>query len=829
MLQDPSLRPWHSLIRSHGLNASIGLPLNLGSTTRIALFVYASEVDAFNDAERDHLERLAENLAFGVRTLRQQAALRESELNHRTLLEQAADVIVVTSPDGQLVFGNRAASELTGYSQQELLKLSIQDTYPVGEAEIGRKRLAEDPKATVVRFERMFRKKDNSCVPVEVAIARLENGNFQAFIRDISERRRSEKLLRDSETRFRQAIVDAPIPIILHAEDGEVLGISRVWTTLTGYAAKEIDTIDKWCALAYPDMEYRQRAICGIQKLFDLEHPVEEKGAFNIHTDDGRNLIWKFYTSRLDNLPDGRRVVISMAIDLTEQKKSEETLRKLFQAVEQTPTSILITDTDAVIEYVNPTFCKVTGYTREEVIGLNPSLLNSGKNDPSVHENLWKTITSGQNWTGEFRNRKKDGTLYWEHAVISPIKDETGCITHYLGVSEDITGKRQLEERFLRAQRLESIGTLASGIAHDLNNLLTPIIMTADMLREECAANADALSLIDTMERSAQRGADVVKQVLTFARGVSGERILLQPRHLVEDMIKIVRETFPRDIRIAQCIGKEIDTVTGDPTQLHQVLMNLSLNARDAMPQGGTLTYLVENVDLDEIYVANHPQSRPGRFIRIGVSDTGCGMSREVLDKCFEPFFTTKELGKGTGLGLPTSVGIVRSHEGFIEVDSEPGRGSHFYVFLPSTVLESTVKQSEPGAIQKWKGNGELILLVDDEQNIRNIVATTLGRSGYKVIEAADGAEGISLFHQNSDRIRAVVTDIMMPVMDGIALVRTLRQTHQNLPVIAATGLNTDNIEANLHALGVRHIISKPYSREELLQTLHEVLHTGAD
>ncbi|HSH93775.1 MAG TPA: response regulator, partial [Roseimicrobium sp.] len=207
----------------------------------------------------------------------------------------------------------------------------------------------------------------------------------------------------------------------------------------------------------------------------------------------------------------------------------------------------------------------------------------------------------------------------------------------------------------------------------------------------------------------------------------------------------------------------------------------------------------------------------------------GCGMSREVLDKCFEPFFTTKELGKGTGLGLPTSVGIVRSHEGFIEVDSEPGRGSHFYVFLPSTVLESTVKQSEPGAIQKWKGNGELILLVDDEQNIRNIVATTLGRSGYKVIEAADGAEGISLFHQNSDRIRAVVTDIMMPVMDGIALVRTLRQTHQNLPVIAATGLNTDNIEANLHALGVRHIISKPYSREELLQTLHEVLHTGAD
>lgn len=504
---------------------------------------------------------------------------------------------------------------------------------------------------------------------------------------------------------------------------------------------------------------------------------------------------------------------------IREQRRTDERLRKLSGAVEHGPSAIFITDTEGRIEYVNPKFTEITGYTADEVIGQTPCILKSGETSDAVYANLWKTIRAGHDWHGEFHNRRKDGKMVWESTSISPILDAAGAITHFVGVAEDITDRKSLEAQLRRAQRLEAIGTLATGLAHDLNNVLAPILMATPLLAEALAGTKYE-DIVSTIGQCAERGAGIVKQVITFAHGSEGQRVLVQVSHLMRDICKVATETFPRSIAIKNLAKSDLWPIMADATQVHQILLNLCINARDAMPDGGKLTMSAENLQIDENYASMIPEATLGSYLVLTVSDTGHGIPEGIREKIFDPFFTTKLMGRGTGLGLATVNGIVKNHQGFIRLDSESGRGTTFQVFLPAEEHGEAVAIMVPPTAAA-RGNGELILIVDDEVSILAATKMVLETAGYRVLLANDGVEALGIFAHEANEIALVLTDVAMPFMDGPALTRTLRHMDPYVRVIISTGHKT---RSDVEALAVNAFLAKPYDASTLLRAIHTVL-----
>ena len=369
---------------------------------------------------------------------------------------------------------------------------------------------------------------------------------------------------------------------------------------------------------------------------------------------------------------------------------------------------------------------------------------------------------------------------------------------------------------------MESIGTLAGGIAHDLNNILSPILMSVDMLQLN-RPDPETARWLSMIRENAERGADLIRQVLTFARGMSGERIPVQLKHIIKEIVSVLRETMPRSIEVKFDIEPELWVISADPTQIHQVLMNICINARDAMPAGGSITIKASNVIVDENYARMNIDAEPGRYVLLTISDTGTGMGPEVISRIFDPFFTTKEIGKGTGLGLSTTLTIIKSHGGFLNVYSEVKRGSRFSIYLPSNNDAQHHVESLP-EIKLPAGNGELILIVDDEENIRLVAEATLQKYGYRTMLAVDGTDALAIFAKHGDDISLVLTDMAMPYMDGTALIRALRKIDQNVRVIAMSGLASVDQTAELKEMNITHFLIKPYTAESLLNSVADVL-----
>jgi PAS domain S-box-containing protein len=507
---------------------------------------------------------------------------------------------------------------------------------------------------------------------------------------------------------------------------------------------------------------------------------------------------------------------VAIRTDITERKLGEERLREQAALLDLAPDAILLRDLDGRITFWNKSAERIYGWTSEEVLGqTDPGLF--GGNLEQLHKARKIALQNGE-WSGEFQQVTKGGTAIVVQSRWAVVPDERGEPNSFLVINTDITERRRLERQFLRAQRMESIGTLAGGIAHDLNNVLSPILMAVRLL-QEAHTDEKTVRLLGILQKSAEHGGELVKQVLEFARGVEGERIALQPKHVVQEAMKILRDTLPKSIEVRFSSSDNIDLIAGDPTQLHQVLMNLCVNARDAMPTGGTLTLAVNNDSIDENYARMNLEARPGRYVSIRVTDTGTGIPSQVLERIFEPFFTTKPAGKGTGLGLSTVLGIVRSHGGFISVYSEPGRGTEFRVYLPIAESHQPARD-QLSASNLPAGNGELILVVDDEPAIREITRSTLENYGYRAITAADGAEAVAMFAQNKDEVAAVLTDMAMPFMDGPATIRALRKIDPTLKIVASSGLTTN---ADLDGLAIDGFLSKPYTADRLLTTLAEL------
>jgi two-component system, cell cycle sensor histidine kinase and response regulator CckA len=412
------------------------------------------------------------------------------------------------------------------------------------------------------------------------------------------------------------------------------------------------------------------------------------------------------------------------------------------------------------------------------------------------------------------------GNIHWIAVKSSIFLDRDGYPTRTIGIHMDITEKKQLEAQFFRAQRLESLGTLASGIAHDLNNVLTPILSVAQLLPLRLPNLDDRTqNLLAILEASAHRGADLISQILSFAQGIEGKHVTIQPHHLLVDIQKIVEQTLPKSISIDRYIPADLWTVSGDMTQLHQVLMNLCVNARDAMPQGGTISIRAANLSIDRAFVRTHLDAQAGNYVEIVVADTGTGIAPQLLDRIFDPFFTTKEIGKGTGLGLSAVLGIIKSHGGFLDVQTQVDRGTQFHVYLPAS---NTPIQPHQDEAQLPAGEQQSILVVDDEKAIVELIKTTLETYNYRVLTANNGAEAIAIYHQHRDTIDVVLIDMMMPVMDGLTTVTAIHQLDPDLPIVAMSGINSVDSVARSKRFGCQYFLPKPYTTENLLQVVFD-------
>lgn len=498
-----------------------------------------------------------------------------------------------------------------------------------------------------------------------------------------------------------------------------------------------------------------------------------------------------------------------------ERKQNEQKIREQAALLDVATDAIFVQDLDGKILFWNKAAEHLYKWKKEEAIGKKASELWQEK-DLSKLQAALSILMKNRAWEGELQQITKTGQEITVESRWTLVKDFDNTTQCFLVVNTDITQKKLLESQFLRAQRLESIGTLASGIAHDLNNVLAPILMTAQLLESQLN-DERSKRLLPILISNAKRGANLVKQVLSFTRGMEGDRTLLQLKHIVREIQQVIRETFPKSIDVSTSIPPSLWTIYGDATQLHQVLMNLCVNARDAMPNGGTLTICAENFLVDENYARMHLDAKVGAYVAITVADTGVGIAPEIIDRIFEPFYTTKEFGKGTGLGLSTVLGIVKSHGGFVSVYSEIGKGSQFKVFLPAQQIPESLEEPEK---ELPTGNGELILVVDDEDSIRDITKTSLETHNYKAITASDGIEAIALYAEHRDEISVVLTDMLMPSMDGLTTIRTLKKINPNVKIIAVSGLaSTEKVNAAAD-IGVKAFLSKPYTAKQLLQTI---------
>jgi PAS domain S-box-containing protein len=525
---------------------------------------------------------------------------------------------------------------------------------------------------------------------------------------------------------------------------------------------------------------------------------------------------WLHASSRPHLQPDGQVVWDGVAIDITARREAEAQLRKLSAAVEQTPAVVVITDPQAKIEYVNPAFTRITGYTFEEVRGKNPDILKSGETPVEVYRDLWQTITAGREWRGILHNRRKDRTLFWERVVISAIRDPAGKTTSYVAVKEDITEQKALEDQLHQAQKMESVGRLAGGVAHDFNNMLMVISGYTDLILMQTESDDPRYPGLQEIRNAARRSANLTRQLLAFARKQTVSPVVLDMNETIEGMLKMLRRLIGEDIELAWLPGTGLWKVRIDPSQIDQLLANLAVNARDAIAGVGTVTIKTENLVLDALSCAHHQGCVPGEHVVLVVSDTGIGMGQEVLAHIFEPFFTTKEEGKGTGLGLATVYGIVKQNLGFVSVDSEPGRGTTFRIHLPRFVEQTKGDLVAQDLDESLPGGKETVLLVEDEEAILNLGRQFIERLGYTVLAANSPAEALRQVEGFGGVIHLLITDIVMPQMNGKDLAERLRQRFPGLKCLFMSGYSADIIaKQGVLEEGI-HFLQKPFALRDI-------------
>ncbi|MDB6172128.1 MAG: hypothetical protein JWL59_1439 [Chthoniobacteraceae bacterium] len=773
-------------------------------------------------------------------TARKQAeeALRESEERFRGTFEKAAVGIAHVSTEGRFLQVNDKLCGIVGYGREEMLDMTFNDlTLPedrLAGQEANRAMLAGD--LCSYTAEKRYRHKQGETLWISL-VTTLERSAergpkyFISVFEDITTRKLAQEAVHKSEREQRK------LATALETERARLV------------AAQAIAKVGSWEAdlstqlLIWSDETYRIFETASDQfeptneSLLRLVHPEDRVATeqavvrsldgqspctteYRLLMSDGRI---KFVQAHWQIVRDDRGTpmrAIGTCQDITEAKHDHDQIREQAALLDHARDAILVQDLDGRIKYWNKSAERVFGWTSKEVLGNKvQDLLHESLNP---YEAALKGTLSEDAWIGEMTKRTKTHCDVLIEGRWTLMRNEAGEPTAILAINTDITEKKKIEAQFFRAQRMESIGALAGGIAHDLNNVFAPMIMGVDLLKLR-VTDPENCHLLEVMETCGQRGADLIKQVLYFARGLEGNRELISLRRVMDELQRMACDTFPKSISVEANVPEGTWNILGDATQLHQVLLNLCVNARDAMPRGGELRITARNRQIDEQFAAMHSGARSGPYVMLEVADTGEGIPPKIMERIFEPFFTTKEIGKGTGLGLSTTMAIVRNHGGFMTVESKLGVGTLFQINLPAET-SSTQMQAERVALELPRGKGEIILIIDDEVSIRSIIGQTLETFGYQIMSADDGAGGIAKYAQHAGEIAVVITDMMMPVMDGGAVIRVLMRINPEVKIIAASGSINQQVGTDVAGL-VKRFLPKPYTAETLLIALHKVLH----
>jgi PAS domain S-box-containing protein len=595
---------------------------------------------------------------------------------------------------------------------------------------------------------------------------------------------------------------------IITGSNGYFHWVSPSFTHTLGWLPEDM-TACPWSEFVHPDdlpstIAEATNLLSG-SETFAFEHRMRHKdGSY-------RWLLWK-----AQSYPE-EQLIYGAAIDITNRKQADQKIREQADLLNIATDAIFVHDFDDRILFWNQGAERLYGWQSPEMLGQDWRHLLTQEAHLEM-EQIVQTVLDKGTWQGEVTKITQADDVIVVMSRRSLMLDEAGQPKSILIVDTDITEKKHLESQFLRAQRLESLGTMASGIAHDLNNVLTPIIGIVQLLPLK-VTNLDPQTkrLLDILNETTRRGADLVKQILSFTRGVEGKPINTQVHHLLKEVYKIIQQTFPKNIQLSPNFPPDLWLIPADATLLHQVFMNLCVNARDAMPQGGTLSIGAENLAIDDNYAKMHVDAQAGFYVVVTIADTGSGIPPKILNSIFDPFFTTKAVGQGTGLGLSTVMGIVKSHHGFINVYSEVSKGTRFKIYLPATkssAIETVAQADAP------LGQGELILVVDDEVTIQEITKITLETHGYTALTASDGVEAIALYAEHRSKISVVLLDLMMPELDSATIVRTLHKLNPKVQIIAMSGLATNEAATSVMKEGVQSFLAKPFTASELLTLL---------
>jgi len=756
-------------------------------------------------------------------------ALRESEYKYRELVENANSIILRMDNTGRVTFFNEFAQRFFGYAEEDILGRNVVGTIVPGRESTGRdlrqmiEDIAKNPDLYVNNINENMRSNGEK---VWVAWTNKpvldENGQVVETLcigNDITELRRAEDALRESEERWQFALEGAGDGVWdWNAQTNRVF-YSRRWKEMLGFADQEIgDTLDEWDKRVHP--EDKERVYAEINSHFDGRTPVYisehrvlcKDGTYKWILDRGKVVSWTEEGKPL-------RVIGTLA-DITELKQTEARLMFLVTAIEQAAEGVFLTDTDWIIQYANPAFEKMLGYERGEMIGWHTRRLKRDKHDRNFYRNIRETLAGGKVWAGRGINKRKDGTFIDVEVTMSPVRDETGRVTNYVCIHRDISREVHLEAQLLQAQKMEAIGTLAGGIAHDFNNLLSGIIGHAVLMKMEPGLTEGQARRLKFIEEHVQSASELTGQLLGFARKGRYKVRTLNMNELLGKTATMFGRTR-KEIRIHMRLSGDPLSVDGDRTQMVQVFMNLFLNAWQAMPQGGDIEIVTSRMILDE-EEAERSYMKPSVYVKVSVTDNGEGMDEATKSRIFEPFFTTREMGRGTGLGLAMVYGIVKGHNGYINVYSEKGHGTTFNLYFPASESEA-VTEAETLS-DEWIRGKETILLVDDENSIIEVTSDLLTVLGYTVLTASNGDEALEIYKKGWAGIDLVILEMIMPGMSGGDTFNRLKEINSNVRVILSSGYSINGMAREILGKGCDAFIQKPVRMSELSRVLRDVL-----
>jgi PAS domain S-box-containing protein len=756
---------------------------------------------------------------------RSEDKLKESEREFHLLAESMPQIVWITDPNGLNIYFNQQWTDYTGMTLEESYGDGWSKPFHPDDQKMAWESWenATNNLATY-SIECRLRRADGDYkwwlirgVPVKD-----NNGNIIKWFgtcTDINDIKTTEERLKESSDRLRDIVSNVGDWVWELNEYGVYIYSSPSGADLLG---RSLDEIIGKTPFDFMDPDEAKIVEKIYSEILAVKGYIKDLENWNIKKNGERICLLTNGVPVLDkegNLKGYRGV----GKDITSRKHAETELLKLSMAVRQSQDSIIITDTKGTIEYANPKATIVSGYSNEEIIGKNPRIFSSHEKSNNDYQILWETILSGKVWSGEFHNKMKNGELYWEHATISPIINEKGEITHFLAVKEDVTDKKILLNQLLQSQKVESIGTLASGIAHDFNNVLGIILAYLGVLEYQQKDTQMFSESLNVIKKAVERGAHLVSQILTFARKTDTTIRPMSLKDLINEISIMIQQTFPKIIEVKVLLENNLPYLSADKTKIHQVILNLCVNARDAMPKGGILTISANKIS-DNQLPKKYSKGKHQHYIALSVADNGIGMDQRTMQQIFDPFFTTKSVDKGTGLGLSVVYGIAELHNGYIDVQSEVGKGSTFTLYLPLIENVEKIILKDEKTKGELRGGTETILVVEDEESLISMIKIVLETNGYTVLEARNGEEGVHIYENNMEKIHMVLTDMGLPKLTGFEEFKKIKKLDPDVKVVFASGYFDPNLKSELFKDGVKAFIQKPYDANEILRTIREVL-----